>query len=262
MEIITAAASYDVDLRAPRTAEFRPIAVPQDLEFFNGIDGGINQDGALRPDIIIVRPIYAPLVGVGWRAAEGNIHTGEKPFVLGVEVLGDRDAWHHRGQLYKVAAVQRQLTHLFSGNEVAHHARLRFDLHRGGLHFHGFHHAAHGHFDGDVGKVSDVRFDAFLFYLFKALFRDGDVVYAGRELREAEASLGVGRGGTHRSRLRRRDGHAGAGDSRATGVGHHADNRSRSGLCNSRGNKRKQGDNQRRKYEVSQIAHGQPSPED
>jgi len=39
-----------------------------------------------------------------------------------------------------------------------------------------------------------VRFDAFLFYLFKALFRDGDVVYAGRELREAEASLGVGRG--------------------------------------------------------------------
>src|SRR6266478_2364635 len=63
----------DADLPTRGEAELRPKAVAFDLEFLDGIQGRIYQDGALRPGVVVVGAVHQPLVAVRRTAADGYV---------------------------------------------------------------------------------------------------------------------------------------------------------------------------------------------
>src|SRR5229473_4085488 len=108
MIIIDATFGAAVNLRAAGAAILRAIAVAQNLELFNPIDGWVHQDRSLRPDVVIVGTIDAPLVRIRGSAAERDVNAAHQPFALVVKTFSDGGAGHERGELHEVAAVERQ----------------------------------------------------------------------------------------------------------------------------------------------------------
>ncbi len=73
MEIIGSRFGNDGNDATACATELGVIAVSLDLEFLNGVDGGIDQNGAVRSYVNIVGAIDQEQVGIGSAAADGNV---------------------------------------------------------------------------------------------------------------------------------------------------------------------------------------------
>ncbi len=136
-ELVRAAAGDDVDLRAAGLAELRAVAVAQDLELLDRLDRRVDEDRAVRADVVVVRAVDRPEIRGDVAAADREVRAAEQALVLDVEEIGGAHAGHQRGELQEVAAVQRQLADLLSGDHAgdvaAEHldrGRRRFDADR------------------------------------------------------------------------------------------------------------------------------------
>src|SRR5712664_2076057 len=96
MVLVASAFGHDVDLRAACAAKFRPVAVALNLELFDAINGGINENGALRADIVVARAVHGPLIVHRRRTAERYVHTSEQTLVFVVEALANRGTRNQR----------------------------------------------------------------------------------------------------------------------------------------------------------------------
>src|SRR6266478_1986378 len=72
----------EVDLCAAGAAILRAVAVAQDFIYLDRVHRGIDKNGALRAQVIIVTPVHLPLVGIGRRAAEGDVNPRQQALVL------------------------------------------------------------------------------------------------------------------------------------------------------------------------------------
>ncbi len=106
VELIRAALGHDVDDGARRLAIFRAIAVAQHLELSNRFDRRVNQDGAVRTDVVVVRAVYQEQVVRGRVAVDGEIDATLQTLVLAVEVVRAGNARRQLRQLNKAAAVR------------------------------------------------------------------------------------------------------------------------------------------------------------
>src|SRR5258708_37008900 len=96
MELVRAATGDNVDLRSTGAAEFWSIAVAENLEFLDGINGGIYKNGVLGAYVVIVRAIDKPLVAVRGSAAERDIDARQEALVLRIEAFRDCGTRHQR----------------------------------------------------------------------------------------------------------------------------------------------------------------------
>ena len=122
MELIGSTSSNDVDNRAHRLAVFGTVAVAQDLKFLDRVNGGVYQNGSIRPDVIIVHAIDRKNVASRAVPVYREIDTGHEPFVLAVEGRLRGHAGHQLRQLHKAAAVERQFTDFIAFDDIAHGA--------------------------------------------------------------------------------------------------------------------------------------------
>src|SRR5262249_28254618 len=77
MKLVPTALGYNIDLGAARSPIFWPIAISLNFELINPIDGWIDQNGALRTDVIVGGPAHRPLIVNRWRTAKRNVHASE-----------------------------------------------------------------------------------------------------------------------------------------------------------------------------------------
>jgi hypothetical protein len=126
---------HDVDLRPRGLSELGPVAVAVDLELLDGLHRGVDQDRAVRADVVVVDAVDRPHVGVGRVAAHREVRPAEQPLVPDVQVIGGHNTRLEQGELQEVAAVEGELAGLLSrdqtGDVPAHRLhRDRRDLHR------------------------------------------------------------------------------------------------------------------------------------
>ena len=112
VELVGAAARDDRDDSARRLAIFCAVAVGQDLHFVDGLQGGVDENGAVGTDVVVVDAVDQEQVAGGVVAVDREVDAGFKAFVLGVEIFDRRDAGRQLGQLGEAAAVQRQFANL------------------------------------------------------------------------------------------------------------------------------------------------------
>ena len=190
-ELVAAALGDDIDLGAAGAGILRSIAVARNLELLDAIDGGIDQDGALRANIVVAGAVNPPLVGIGRRATERDVDAGEEPFVLIVETGIDRRPRQQRGQLHKVAAVQRQLAHLLAQHGVGDCAGLGLDQHGRGFHIHILGADAYLQLHVERSGIGHVQREVALGYLLEARLVDSHCVRSRFKVSKAVIALTV-----------------------------------------------------------------------
>jgi hypothetical protein len=208
-ELVGTAARDDVDLRAAGLAELRPVAVAQDLELFDRFERGIDEDRAVRPDVVVVRAVDRPHVRGDVAPADGKVRSAEQPLVLDVEEIGRADAGHQRRELQEVASVERQLADLIARDQTGDVAANRLHVHGIGRDRHGLGNVAGRELEIDRAILGDVERDIGAHRGLEAGKRQVDAVRADRELREQVRAIGAGRGaaGQPRALLLGGDGH-------------------------------------------------------
>ena len=134
VKTVRATLSQNADDRTHGLPVFRTIAVPQNLEFLDGVDRWVNQDGAIRADVVVIHSVDQEDVAGGVVAIHRKVDAGLQALILGIKVGSRGNARHQLGQLREAAAIQRQLLDLVPFHNVTHGATRGFYLNRAGFH--------------------------------------------------------------------------------------------------------------------------------
>src|SRR5580765_4317057 len=112
MKLVFTGASGDADDRARGLSIFRTVGVSEHLEFSDGINRRVNQNGAIRTDVIVVHAVDQEKIVGGGISVYREIRTTLQALSLRIELVGGRDAGLKRRQRHEVAAVQRKFANL------------------------------------------------------------------------------------------------------------------------------------------------------
>ena len=118
MKIVGSRLGDNGDDAAPGPAELGVIAVPLDLELLDGVQRGVNKDGAVRPYVDVVGAIHQKQVCIRGAAADGDVRAAVQPFLVVAEALIRLYARNQGKQLGEASAVERQLGDLSAFNRA------------------------------------------------------------------------------------------------------------------------------------------------
>ena len=155
MEVLAAGLGDDIDDCAGSFAEFRAVIVAQDLEFFDGVHGGLHQEAAVVAIVLVKSAVDQIQVGVGLISVDGHagVIDADAPIVRS-------DTRDEVDELTEIPLIERKGFHLIVSNEIGNLGAfpLQHDHFTGYRHTFGY--STHPQFDLNSELIVDVHVNA------------------------------------------------------------------------------------------------------
>ena len=137
-EIVGTTLGYQADLGTTGATKLGAVGITMNLELLQGFQRRVDQDRSVGADVLVVGTIHRDHVAGGPATRYGHVRAGQQALVLGIEVVHGHDTWHELGQLHEVAAIERQLPDLLTGDQTSDLTTDRLDDDSGGSNCHRF----------------------------------------------------------------------------------------------------------------------------
>src|SRR6266478_991838 len=190
--VIGAMLGDDIDLSAAGLPILGTVGICYDFELVDGIQGRINENGALRAGVINRGAIHREQVPGALPAAEGNIGAALKALGGSIESILGRSARNQQRKPDKVEPIQRQLANLLPFRKHSQSSRGRIHLNVSGFHRHGFSDRADRQVRVNDKDRTKVQFNAAAVLGLEAVLFHCYVIVARRKFRKGVQTLGTG----------------------------------------------------------------------
>ena len=128
MEGVGSASGGDADDGSGGLAVLGAVAVGEHLELGDGLDGGIDEDGAIGSYVVVVRAIDEEEIVRGRIAVDREVDATLKAFIFAIEVVGAGDAGRELREFHEAASVQWELFNLGAVDDRAERSAVGLDL--------------------------------------------------------------------------------------------------------------------------------------